>query len=195
MKARSRLLATSMAVVLIAGGLGTPAGAAPVLCQKKSGVVVARDPSCKKKETPLDLARFGVVASGLFAHTQNAEFMWPILDSATMVAVIGDPADYSGSYSSPLVHPTGTGYVAVSVQAHVRNVSGAGVTCALENRAGAGTWTQLAQTAVPASDGFLGATFPSFVGGTTWSFRVVCQTSSGTGTAQGEIFAIGGVLA
>ena len=93
------------------------------------------------------------------------------------------------------MHPTGTGYVAVSVQSHVKNVSGTGVTCALENRAGTGAWTQLAQTAVPASDGFLSATFPSFVGGTTWSFRVVCQTSGGTGTAQGEIFAIGGVLA
>jgi hypothetical protein len=41
--------------------VGTQAGAAPVICQKKSGVVVIRDPQCKKKETALDLAQFGAL--------------------------------------------------------------------------------------------------------------------------------------
>jgi len=33
---------------------------ATVLCKTKSGVVVARDPTCKKKEIPLDVAELGL---------------------------------------------------------------------------------------------------------------------------------------
>src|SRR5262245_51138736 len=53
-----------VAVALIAVGVVAPTwvGAAPVFCKKKSGVVVARDPACKKKgETQLDLSQFGAV--------------------------------------------------------------------------------------------------------------------------------------
>ena len=36
-------------------------GAAAILCQKKSGVVVVRPTSCQKKEVALDLSQFGAV--------------------------------------------------------------------------------------------------------------------------------------
>ena len=53
---------------------------------------------------------------------------------------------------------------------------------------------QIAQTAVPGTEGFLNASFPSFVAGTSWAFRLVCQTSSGSGTARGEIGVVAGVI-
>ena len=60
MKALVGMPAVLVAVVL-AAGVVTPAGATPVLCKKKSGLVVVRDPACKKKEKTLDLAQFGAV--------------------------------------------------------------------------------------------------------------------------------------
>ena len=201
-----------LALLLVVSGINAPAEAVPVLCQKRSGAVVVRDPACKKKETPLDLAQFGALgpqgekgepgAKGdpgptLFAHSQNVESNFPITTSPRVVAVAGDlvGADYSGSYSSPLVQPAGTTYMAVSVQAHVANVTGTGVTCTLESRANGGAWTPIAQTAVGSSEGFLNASFPSFLAGTSWAFRLLCQTGSGTGTARGEIGAVGAVPA
>jgi hypothetical protein len=52
-----RRVAALLAVVVPVGS----AAAAPVLCQKKRGAVVVRDPACKRGETPLDLAAFGAV--------------------------------------------------------------------------------------------------------------------------------------
>jgi hypothetical protein len=55
-----KALVGMLAVALVAGVV-PPAGAAPVLCKKKSGAVVVRDPACRKKEKALDLAQFGAV--------------------------------------------------------------------------------------------------------------------------------------
>jgi len=46
-----------LAALAVAG----TAVAAPVMCEKKSGVVVVRDPACKKKELVLDLSHFGMI--------------------------------------------------------------------------------------------------------------------------------------
>jgi hypothetical protein len=51
--------AVMLGVPALVSVAAAPAGA--LLCQKKSGVVVARD-VCKKKETPVDLANAGVQA-------------------------------------------------------------------------------------------------------------------------------------
>ncbi len=55
-------LSVLLSVLVVTGsslvGVGSVHGA--VLHQKRSGVVVVRE-SCKKKETPLDLAQFGAV--------------------------------------------------------------------------------------------------------------------------------------
>jgi hypothetical protein len=211
----TRTLAALLAVALVVGSVPRLAGAAPVLCRKKSGAILVRDPACRKKEAPLDLAQFGAVGpqgdkgdtgekgdkgdkgdpgSVLFAHTQNAESLWPITSSPTVVAVIGDPALYSGSYWSPIVQPAASAYMGVTVQAHVQDVSGTGVTCALERRPDNGAWAQIAQTAVPGSEAFLNASFASFMAGTSWSFRLVCRTSGGSGTARGEIGVVAGVF-
>jgi len=49
------------------------AEAAPVLCKRKKGTVVVRDPACRAKETQLDLAEFlGKVSSATTADTANA---------------------------------------------------------------------------------------------------------------------------
>jgi hypothetical protein len=167
-----------------------------VLCQKKSGLIAIRDPACKKREIPLDLAQFGAAGPSLVAHTQNVESTFPIASSPTVVAVIGDiaSATYSGSYSTALVHPETASYVAIDVQAHVADVSGTGVACAIETRADDGAWAQRAQTAVSGSEAFMSTSFPSFSAGTSWSFRIVCQTSSGSGTARGEIGVTAGVI-
>jgi hypothetical protein len=85
--------------------------------------------------------------------------------------------------------------MAVNVQAHVLSVTGATVTCALERRSDEGAWTSIAQTAVTGTDGFMNASFASFTAGTSWSFRVRCQTGSGVGTARGEIGVIAGTIA
>ncbi len=204
----SRMLVALVAVAFVVGSIETPAGAAPVLCEKKSGVVVVRDSSCKKKETPLDLTQFGAVGPKgdkgdqgdpgptLFAHTQNVESTFPITTAPSVVAVAGDlvGASYSGSYTAPLVQPPGTTYMALNVQAHVANVTGTGVTCTLQSRANGGAWTQIAQTSVLGTEAFLNASFPSFGAGTSWAFRVVCATSSGSGTARGEIGVVAGIL-
>jgi hypothetical protein len=184
------------ALALVAGDGLRAAEAATVLCQKRSGVIVVRDPACKKRETALDLAQFGAAGPSLVAHTQNVESAFPIAGSPTVVAIIGELAagTYSGSYSAALVHPEAASYVAINVQAHVANVSGTGVACALEGRADAGAWAPLARTEVPSSEAFMNTSFPSFSPGTSWSFRVVCQTSGGAGTARGEIGVMGGVL-
>jgi hypothetical protein len=57
---RGRLV---MTVALVAAAVGAPAWAeaAPVICKKRSGTMVVRDPACKRKETPVDLAQFGAV--------------------------------------------------------------------------------------------------------------------------------------
>lgn len=134
----------------------------------------------------------------LIRHTQNAESGFPISATPTTVAVIGEISEalYSGSYSGGLVHPTGlTAYMVVNIQAHVRSVTGTGpFTCTLENRADGGPWTPIAQ-AVAATAGtelFMNPSFPSFTAGTTWSFRVRCNTNSGSGTARGEIGVVAG---
>ena len=190
------LAAFALAPFAIAGGDLRPAEAATMLCQKKSGVIVVRDPACKKRETPLDLAEFGAAGPSLVAHTQNVESAFPITTSPTVVAVIGDlaGATYSGSYSTGLVHPEAASYVSINVQAHVANATGTGVACALEARADDGAWAQLARSEVPSSEAFMNTSFASFSPGTMWSFRIVCQTSSGAGTARGEIGVMGGVI-
>jgi hypothetical protein len=61
MMGRVRMVVVLVVVAVVAGFV-TPADAAPVLCQKKSGVIVVREAACKKnKEKPLDLAQFGAV--------------------------------------------------------------------------------------------------------------------------------------
>ena len=210
MRGFGRVFAASVTIALVVGGLEAPAGAA-VLCQKKSGVVVVRDTSCKKKEAPLDLTQFGAVGpkgdkgdkgdqgdpgAPLIAHTQNVETTFPISNVPTIVAAAGDltGAVYSGSYSAALVQPAGTMYMVLNVQAHVANVTGTGVACTLQSRANSGAWTQIAQTPVAGTEAFLNASFPSFVAGTSWAFRVVCATTVGSGTARGEIGVVAGIL-
>ena len=50
-------------VALIAVGTVAPtwADAAPVICMKRSGAMVVRDPACKRKETAIDLTQFGAI--------------------------------------------------------------------------------------------------------------------------------------
>lgn len=199
-----RHIAGIVSLIVLAGGPGAPAEAAPVLCQRKNGALVVREGSCRKKEAPVDLSRFGATGPKgdpgppgptLYTHTQNVESNFPIGDSPTVVAVAGAPeeATYSGSYSGPLVHPSGYAFMAVAVQAHVANVTGTGVVCGLERRANQGSWTRIAETPVSGSEAFLNASFPSFSEGTSWAFRIVCRTDSGSGTARGEIGAVGAV--
>ena len=126
MRMRRGLIAAlaGLGLALVAGGGLGPAEAAPVLCQKKSGLIAIRDPACKKREIPLDLAQFGAAGPSLVAHTQNVESTFPIASSPTVVAVIGDiaSATYSGSYSTALVHPETASYVVTN--AHNRRVIG-----------------------------------------------------------------------
>ena len=49
-------VAATMIAVAVTEGLDTAEAA--VLCQKKSGAIVVRDPACKKKETPFDVSPF-----------------------------------------------------------------------------------------------------------------------------------------
>lgn len=50
-------------VALIVIGTLAPAeaDAAPVICKKRSGAMVVRDPACKRKETAVDLTQFGAI--------------------------------------------------------------------------------------------------------------------------------------
>jgi hypothetical protein len=50
-----------VALVVVGTGAPTWSRAAPVICVKRSGAMVVRDPACKRRETPVDLAQFGAV--------------------------------------------------------------------------------------------------------------------------------------
>ena len=58
MDARGVVMLALIGVCVVAP---TRAGAAPVLCKKKLGTIVVRDPACKSKEAQLDLSQFGAV--------------------------------------------------------------------------------------------------------------------------------------
>lgn len=61
---------------MVAGLLVTSADAA-VLCKKPTGLVLARERGCKKKETPLDLAAFGGGDTlGALSCTTGAGVQW-----------------------------------------------------------------------------------------------------------------------
>ena len=60
MRRTSTLIAVSIVVVGVAAVRHDSAAA--VLCKKKSGVMVVRDATCKRKEAPLNLSDFGAVA-------------------------------------------------------------------------------------------------------------------------------------
>lgn len=190
---------------------GTATGAALVTGRQiKDGTITMRDLS---KSVRAKLATAGATgpagAKGdagvkgdpgptLVRHTQNAESGFAISSSPTTVAVIGETSEatYSGSYSGALVHPAGlTYYLVVNVQAHVLSVTGTGVSCELQDRLGAGSWNAIAKVDVPSSgtrEAYMNASFPSFAEGSSWSFRIRCNTSSGSGTARGEIGVIAG---
>jgi hypothetical protein len=140
----------------------------------------------------------GPAGPTLVRHTQNAEAGWPISTTPTLVAGIGsnELLTYSGSYSGPLTQPQDVSYLAVNVQAHVRAVTGTGVSCTLERRFNGGSWAGLASSGQAAGgEIFMNASFPSFTPGTVVEFRMMCSTSSGTGTAQGEIGVVAAAIA
>lgn len=196
---------------LVVATAGTATGASLITSRQiKNGTITMRDLS---KSVRAKIAKAGATgptgANGdagpkgdpgttLTRHTQNAEPTFAIANTATTVAVIGDlsEATYSGSYTTALVHPAGLAhYVAVNVQAHVASVTGLNVTCELQKRLDPGAWTAIAKVDVPSGgtrEAYLNSTFPSFAAGSSWSFRVRCQTSSGSGTARGEIAVIAG---
>ncbi len=134
----------------------------------------------------------------LVRQTQNVETNFEITTTPRTVAVIGEISEalYSGNYSAALEHPAGlVAYLAINVQAHVASVSGTNVSCTLQRRQNAGSWNPIASAAAPGSgprDVFMNASFPSFTVGDVWSFRIQCQTESGTGTARGEIGVVAG---
>jgi hypothetical protein len=74
-------------LMLIAAGTGAPtwADAAAVICVKRSGVMVVRDPACKRKETPVDLAQLGAVG--------------PKGDPGPLVTTLPSGATIRGAYS------------------------------------------------------------------------------------------------
>jgi hypothetical protein len=129
---------------------------------------------------------------------QNVEQNFAIETTRKTVAVIGEQSEatYSGSYSPGLEHPAGlASYLAINVQAHVASITGTSVTCYLEVRKNSGSWSEIASAAAPIGDPrdlFMNGAIPSFSAGDVWSFRIQCQTGTGTGTARGEIGVVAG---
>lgn len=124
----------------------------------------------------------------LVSHTQNVESLWPISTSPMVAVTNYTLANYSGSYSAPLIHPQDATYVVVSVQARVSHLTGTNVHCTLQKRFGSSSWVDAATAAAPGyGDIFMNASFPSFEKGKSIELRVMCSTSSGSGTAAGEI--------
>lgn len=127
----------------------------------------------------------------------NVENTYPIGTVAKSVVIISDDltgADFSGSYSGSLVHPAGLhAYLTINVQAHVASVSGTGVSCGLETQLNSGAWNEIAKTGtVTGTDAYMNSSFPSFTAGNKHSFRVMCKTTSGSGTARGELGVVAG---
>jgi hypothetical protein len=88
MKALVGMLAGLVAVALGAG-IVAPTDAMPVLCQRKSGVVVVRDPKCKKKEKALDLAQFGATGPKGDPGTQGPPGVGPLTTCPPDAVLVG----------------------------------------------------------------------------------------------------------
>lgn len=207
---RKALIAAALGLCMVIAAAGGATGASMITGKQiKNGTVGLKDLS---KDVRRRIARTGATgatgadgASGakgdsgpaLVRGTQNAESSFAISSAPTTVAVISNDyseATYSGNYSGALEHPAGlSSYIAVNVQAHVASVSGTGPSCKLQKQLNSGSWIDAAATgAISGSDSFMSTSFPSFTPGDKWSFRIQCQTSSGTGTARGEIGVVAG---
>ncbi len=71
MRSRARLVLGAALVAWIITALN--AEAVPVLCKKKKGAIVVRDPTCREKETQLNLADFGALVDGSVTTAKLAD--------------------------------------------------------------------------------------------------------------------------
>src|SRR5262245_24107906 len=82
MKMQARKTLPLIAACAIATtAISTEAGAAPLLCQKKSGALLVRDGSCKKKETQFDLSALVAASNAVTSLSSQV---------ATLTTQVGD---------------------------------------------------------------------------------------------------------
>jgi hypothetical protein len=204
---RSAQLALVFAIVLAVGVAGGATGAQLITGKQiKNGTITAKDLS---KSLRSQLARAGATGAAgapgakgapgqaIIRQTMNVESGFAIGTSPVTVAAINDDyseAAYAGNYSASLTHPAGLGsYLAIDINARIANVSGTGVSCVLQLKQNDLPWIDRASTGtISGSNYYLNAQYPSFTPGDKWAFRLRCQTSSGSGTARGEIGVVAG---
>ena len=106
---KSLPLIAACAIATIA--ISTEAGAASVLCQKKSGALLVREDSCKKKETPFDLSSLVAgsnavtsLASQVATLTTQAATLTTQVESALHDTVIVTEEDSTAANTTDAEH-------------------------------------------------------------------------------------------
>jgi hypothetical protein len=72
----------AIALPLVASLLGASTADAAMMCQSKKGAVFVRDPSCKKKETPVDAVALGLQVCGCPALPGQLTGAWDVVVTA-----------------------------------------------------------------------------------------------------------------
>jgi hypothetical protein len=160
--------------VLAVGALMT-AGIAhgAVLCQRKSGAVVVRE-TCKKKETPLDLAAFGAVGpqgpkgDAGEPGAPGLARIFATIDASGVVVSKGGALDVS-------VEKTGTGAYCVLVPAAIGATNGTAVA----------TLEQPGGTDIVSIGSLHGSSCNGFNTDTTGAFPVYVRTTAGAAIDRG----------
>jgi hypothetical protein len=84
--------------------ISTEAGAAAVLCQKKSGALLVREDSCKKKETPFDLSALVAGSNAVTSLASQVATLTTQAESALHDTVIVTEEDSTAANTTDAEH-------------------------------------------------------------------------------------------
>jgi hypothetical protein len=188
-------------------GIAVAADAA-VLCATRKGAVRLRD-ACKSKETPIDPAAVGLqgpkgdkgdagpagppgVGVATLAETAVSEGLALGSSYAPVAATAGtDAPPTSGAWFGPVTNPASNAVFLVIANVKTDAASGT-LDCVLEQSRNDGPYNVLTGTSGTGTNLFMNHTFPGFLAGDVFKFRVSCLVAGGT---RSVLFATIGVVA
>ena len=92
------------ACVIATTAISTEAGAAVVLCQKKSGALLVREDSCKKKETPFDMSSLVAGSNAVTSLASQVATLTTQVESALHDTVIVTEEDSTAANTTDAEH-------------------------------------------------------------------------------------------